>query len=392
MSLSTLLLAPLLFVQSQKLNGPMPSSPGPGGGDVRGFRLSTDGTALAYAADQHSVGVIELYAGPVDVSTDPVKVSGLLVAGGQVEVRTFRFSPDGAWLVYLADANEVGVWELFATPSDGSGPARRLNAPLVLDGDVGADLGSPPFLIAPDSQRVVYLADQDLDEKTEIYSVPIDGHALPVKLNDAFPAWAEVESAVPGYAISPDATRVAYTADRDVDQSFELFSVPIAGGAPLKLSTPALPGRGLDGGNRPSFEFAADGQRIAYRADLHVDDRFVLYSVPADGSLAPVALSDLASGLGDVLEFALTPDGESAVFRADTTTAQVFELFSAPIDGTSAAQRISGPMVAGGDVDGGVDVSSPLRPFEIGAGGMVVYRADAIANGKFELFRVPVGG
>ena len=66
----------------------------------------------------------------------------------------------------------VGRFELFSVPIEGSlqeidKSSARLNGPLVPGGDV------VQFEIAPDGSRVVYRADQELDERFEVYSVPI---------------------------------------------------------------------------------------------------------------------------------------------------------------------------------------------------------------------------
>src|SRR5512145_2895467 len=68
----------------------------------------------------------------------------------------FAWSADGAHLVFRADLGVDEAFELFAVPFDGNGPPRRLNAPLVAEGDVVS------FVLA--GAHVVYLADQDEDQ------------------------------------------------------------------------------------------------------------------------------------------------------------------------------------------------------------------------------------
>ena len=70
------------------------------------FKISPDGTRVAYRADQDTPGVIELYVNSINGGT-PVKVSGPLVAGGNVDLRpdppnppldfdVFNWSPDSS--------------------------------------------------------------------------------------------------------------------------------------------------------------------------------------------------------------------------------------------------------------------------------------------------------
>lgn len=68
----------------------------------------------------------------------------------------------------------------------------KLTGPLPLFGDVRS------FQISPDGRYAVYLADQDTDEVFELYSVALSGGA-PVRLNPLLPVGRNVES----FQISP---------------------------------------------------------------------------------------------------------------------------------------------------------------------------------------------
>src|SRR6185436_12433149 len=89
---------------------------------------------------------------------------------------------------------------------------------------------------SPDGQWVVYLADQDTDGVRELYSVSSSGSAPPVKLNGPLPAGGGVGSGPGQYQVTPDSERVLYCAGHATTGVFTLFSVPIAGGATTKLS------------------------------------------------------------------------------------------------------------------------------------------------------------
>ena len=104
-----------------------------------------------------------LAVGPVGagVPGDPDVLNGPLPAGGSII--DFEVSPDGARVVYVADQNAGGVFELFSVPIGGGTPT-RLNGPLVAGGDV--QFG---FVVSPDSSRVVYQADEDVDDDFELF-------------------------------------------------------------------------------------------------------------------------------------------------------------------------------------------------------------------------------
>jgi len=103
----------------------------------------------------------------------------------------------------------------------------------------------------------------------ELFSVPSAG-GIPIRLNGVLAEDGDVTRA----AFSPDGNRVVYLADQDTNDVFELFTVPSLGGTPLKISGPMTVG-----GNVTEWQFSPDGHSVVYRADQDVDEQFELYSV-----------------------------------------------------------------------------------------------------------------
>ncbi|MEM6285405.1 MAG: hypothetical protein AAF787_24660, partial [Chloroflexota bacterium] len=105
----------------------------------------------------------------------------------------------------------------------------KLNAPLVFRGSIFR------FKISPDSSTVVYSAEQDTNDVRELYSVPIAG-GIPIKLSIPF----GMEGRVEDFDISPDSRWVIYTARMSFDRRPALYSVPIDGGTSIKLDQPTI--------------------------------------------------------------------------------------------------------------------------------------------------------
>ena len=124
--------------------------------------------------------------------------------------------PDGLCVVYRADQDANNVQELYSVVTDGSAAPVKLSAPLVGGGDVKRG-----FVLTPDGQRVVYRADQDTNERVELYLARIDGKGEPIKLNGALIPQGNVSS---NFVVSADGTWVLYHADQDEDEVFELFA------------------------------------------------------------------------------------------------------------------------------------------------------------------------
>src|SRR6185436_14558011 len=129
-----------------------------------------------------------------------------------------------------------------SVPIDGSASPKTLNAPLPFGGNVGLfAAGFASFLVTP-LGRVIYFADQEVDEVFELFSAPEDGSAAPLRVSATMPT-GSVEGDVYGPQLTSDGERAVYLADAHVDNQVELFSVRSDGrGQPLALHGPMAPG------------------------------------------------------------------------------------------------------------------------------------------------------
>lgn len=295
--------------------------------------VSPAGERAAFRANFSGPG--ELWSARLDGVGGVVELNGALPTGGTVQP-DFRFSPDGTWVVYRADQEVAGTTELWSVPAADGTPV-RLNGALVAGGDVWT------FAFSPDGSRVVYAADQEVDERFELWSVPVAGGTA-VKLIGPLVAGGDVDAY--SYGISPDSSRVVYRADQQVDGQIELWSAPIAGGTAVKLNG------ALDvGGAILDFTFTPDGSRVVYRGDQQTDGVPELYAVPAVGGPA-VRLNDPLGPGGRAYDgYAITPNGEHVVFRVERTAAGPGELYRAPLaGGDDDDERMSGNSIPDGFV------------------------------------------
>src|SRR5690606_7685964 len=131
----------------------------------------------------------------------------------------------------------------------------RLNSTLALEGDV---MFSGGVQFTPDGSRVLYVADERVDNMHELFSVPTaGGESLRISPD-------MVESGdvlVNGILVTPDSARVVFLADANHNARFELFSAPTAGGSVVRLS-PELGEQGLvipDG-----MQMTSDGKHVIF--------------------------------------------------------------------------------------------------------------------------------
>ena len=332
------------------------------GGGASDPVVSPDGSRVVFRGDKLIDNRIELFSVPSDASQEPVRLNEDLAPSGRVE-NDYSITADGFRVVFLAQTT-FQVFELYSAPIDASLDAVKLNGALASGGDVGV------YEISPDGDWVVYRADQALNDVFELFSRPIDGGGSAVKLNAALPTGADVET----FRVTPDGDFVLYLADQESDGRYGIFRVPIDGSAsPEQVHPPMVPG----GNPRANFRLSSDGAWVVYTADALENGVFELFSVPIGGG-APLELNGSLVPAGDVFDdFAISPDGSHVVYRADQKTDMVNELFRVPIDGRGPAVRVSAPLIPDGDV----------ADFSMTAGAeRIVYRADQETDEVLELY------
>lgn len=328
------------------------------------------------------------------------KLSGPLVEDG--DAYSMELSPDGKWVLFLADAYQDGVVELFSVPATGG-------ERIMLSQGSTTGVQVSRFLISPDSQYVIYVRNiisTGID--IGVYIVPIDG-GVPRELHDPMPLLArflEME-------ISADNQYLVYVIDSEDHQV--LWKVALAGGPPISIADAEMttPDNGI------LFRLAPQGKHVVYfhksvfptlnRAtldgsegdltyvavearyfDVTPDESSVVYMV---GNAAPYRLYAIPFADGDPYElnqpganvqsFLISPDSQYVVFRADELGAGIFEVMSIRLDYASTRTILNGSIVDGGNV-----FMYQITPNSLG----VVFISDQITPSLRELWSVPING
>lgn len=308
-------------------------------------------------------------AGPTESSRAAagVKISGASMAGA---VSVFALTPDGGTAVYIADQDTLGLFELYSVPVDGSA------APIKISGGLGfgaGDTGVALFRLDLGGTQAVFLADPNLGGgMNDLYSVPIDGSLAPVRLNSA------AQAPVIAVGIAPDGTTVAFFG---ADTAFggaaiEVYRATVgsvASGVQLSDASASV------AGNVVSADFSANSATLVYAADATNVGVFQWHSVlfSATGPGSDVVLSN---ALASVSLGKISPDSATLVYAADENVLGVAELFSVPLGGGTTIQL--NPVMAGFGV-------SSLRIN--GDGTRVAYLADQLTAGVVEVFGAELG-
>jgi hypothetical protein len=241
----------------------------------------------------------------------------------------------------------------------------------------GTERASDPQISAPANPanaRAVFRAQVgSSSDPVELWSTPIAGGSA-VNLSGSLVPGGEVSS----FVLSKDGTRAVFLANKDDAAKKELYSVPVDGStAPVKRSGTLEPG-----GNVLEYAISDNSQRIVYIADKDFDGRDELYSVPiAVGS--GMKIVDVAAATRDVESFLISPDSTRVVFRADLDTNDIQELYSVGIASTTVT-KISQDLTAGNIVFGGYAITPDSS--------RVVYLAEIGALKTKRLLSVPITG
>ena len=106
----------------------------------------------------------------------------------------------------------------------------------------------------------------------------------------------------------------------------------------------------VSGGDVGSIAINSTSTRVVFVADRETNATNEMYSAPIGGGAVCKLSGTMVAG-GDVQSgFKISADGARVVFRADKDTDEMFELYSAPIAMANATIKLSRTLVSGGDV------------------------------------------
>jgi hypothetical protein len=145
-----------------------------GGGGFFRILLTPDGSRVVYSTIYTTENVFDVYSASVTAEGTQVNLTNL--TAGQ-NLGTILLSPDSNFVVYTVDLDNNASFEsLFAADLLGQNPPVQLNDPLV----AGGQIGPFDFFIAPDSQTVIYKADQDVVGEKKLFAAALPSLTMDV--------------------------------------------------------------------------------------------------------------------------------------------------------------------------------------------------------------------
>ena len=251
----------------------------------------------------------------------------------------------------------------FVSPGDGSSnPIYSSDGSTIffINNNAGFNGSIPIFTTSPTS----FDPRPDWDR---IYSIPAAG-GTPTAVTT--PGDGDIDAGL--FALTPNGSSIVYAPDNPVAEGTDrggnrpkLFSISTSGGASTEISIPA-PAHDFTFARQ--IEVTANGQNVLFIADYESVGKHELYSVPISGG-TPTRISDDLPWAGDVSSFALAPNGTQVAYVAGQNTSASSELFLTPVTGgTGNSIRVSDPASSN---SGEFDVSTSVE------GGQIAFSNDS---------------
>lgn len=303
---------------------------------------------------------------PVPPGPPHAFINGPLVTSGDVTDQ-FSISPNSQKVVYIADEDTDGVNELYVSNIDGTNK-QKISQPLSGSEDVVR------FKISPDSQKVAYVADYT-DGEYNLYTVNIDG-TQNYQVNAGVPN--STHNGISDFYWLNTSTRLAFTTDdAGTPVVFGLYLADYNGSNRVQLQPNVV-------GN---FSISNNGARIVYR-DLSLgSSNPTLRSVASSGNMLTDVLLNTPFDLigkpaSNVSGYIISPNSNLVLYRSNMADNITAEIYVVNIDGSGGRVKMSGTMVANGNVAAGAGTQYNFTPDST----KVVYIADQDTDGVNELY------
>lgn len=297
-------------------------------GGVVDFKWSGNSNYLAYSARQSPTSNVELYVSQSDGLVLATQLSDSALTGSGIT--EYEWAPNSGLIAYLADENSTAVIELYTSAID------VLSSTLVsdiADGDVAV------FKWSNGSGFLAYTANPSVSDDTNLYLTSPENNSGVIQLSNVVPGGDVTDD----FLWAPNDSMLAYVADQEIDETFELFITLLDGVITgTRVSTTLVSDGDVDTSN--GFIWALASTQLIYRADQDSDEVFELYTSTTNGdsSTAGVKISgDLVNGGSVDDDFTLSPFGTTVAYVADQESDEVFELYGTTLVDNTSVLKLS---------------------------------------------------
>ncbi len=276
-------------------------------------------------------------------------------------------------VVFIAEEPNLMQRHVFSASDEGS-------ALLRLSPDFANGNGNVTIIaVSPDRQNVAYAADADAGNTFEVYVVPIGGGTA-TRVSSSFPAGTVIGQ----IAWSPDSSQIAYVANPmgNAPRGFRLWEVFLAdqdGSNHRKINgsvgSPPVVSVSL-------IKWSPDSRYLAqtvlsldpFQTVIGLNTYDSMLGTPNSRRITPT--HDYLNGERMGFDYEWSEDSALVAYRSSFQTAGITELYAVAPDG-SGNTKLSGALVSGGDVDVFRWAPDSSR---------IAYLADQQVDNRFDLF------
>lgn len=368
-------------------NGPLVTFGDVGGGFFSDgeFQWAPGTHKVLYVADELTASQDELFIFDADnpqLGSQRVNQGLFSSTAADVDTDSWRLSPDGQWVAYVADVVSTSATDAFLVDISGTSPG----TPVVLNdlaraGDVGTTSGDLGF--SPNGQWVHYIASEG-DPGDRLYLKDLTNLSATSQLAsfDVGSTTQDVDNAV----WSPDGRRVAFRGnvrDSGFDELF--FADTQLVGSPVRLNPTLVSGGNVNTISSDDFDWSPDGAFLVYLADQDVDNSIEPYLVSVDDPESATRLS--GTGLGDdTFSVRFASDAEAILYVGEETgtsgSSLVYVDFNPSTGAVSPKVVINNPTGTTDDVS-----SSDIRFIDSSAGVLYISAENQGGSDEEALFR-----
>jgi Tol biopolymer transport system component len=294
-------------------------------------------------------------AGAAAVKVSPNRPLGSLTPAEQDVFTVFTWSADGKYLAFSADLTENGFDQAYVVDTSVASPAA---VELLGRADIATQASGAQGVrgaLLFDNQNNVYFRARIQTGSTQFQIF----RATPAGARTVFALPARADTSTPdagAFAISPDGTKIVFSADAPTLGAHDLYVATLAAPTPAKLTSLAAAG---NANFTAPMAISPDGTKIALVADfLGGDGNDEPYVVHLDGSTqAPRRLISLAATCTpagctnvDALAVQWTADGGAVYVLGDIATSNDTRVFRADPAVADQAPVLTVTTPTGGDI------------------------------------------
>jgi len=295
---------------------------------VGSFQVTPDGTRVVYRSGS------DLHGRLVDGSGQLASYN----SGTSIDL--WQISPDSSHVVYRHN-----ISQLFSRPIDGSVTSNKLSGPLIPGGLLYGEI-----LVTADSSRVIYKAQQQPDDvSASLYSSPIDGSTIAVRLNNPLGTNQFIRD---GVRLTPDGQTAIFRVSHTQNFRFSLIYRRPTDGSETAVQLNSQT-------DVPYFPtLSPDGAMVAHiAATATSQNQGVLFTSPVQGDgYNSIEISDPTQDVAGGILF--TPDSTRLIYRQFDNVTNHSDLFSRPTDASDTAVKLSNDGVSEQYVDSHYQITS----------------------------------